>query len=75
VCAGRGAEVSPERTYRKGVRFAWGVRGMALAMRRPWSVPAWELRCLLGGGSDLDALDPSQRRRAFRLACWMARHV
>jgi biotin carboxylase len=75
VCTGRGAEVSPGRTYREGVRFAWGVRGMALAMRRPWSVPAWGIRCLLGGGSDLDALDPALRRRAVRLACWTARHA
>jgi len=51
------------------------VRGLALALRRPWHLPGWGLGCLLGPNSDFAALDGSLRRRALRLALWTARHV
>jgi predicted ATP-grasp superfamily ATP-dependent carboligase len=75
VATGRGSGVSPGATYRDGVRFAWGVRGLALALRRPWSVPAWAAGCFASGRCDLAYLDPALRVRALRLALWMARHA
>jgi hypothetical protein len=51
------------------------VRGLALALRRPWSVPAWAAGCFARGRSDLAYLDPALRVRALRLALWMARHA
>ncbi len=73
VCHGVRPARWPGREYRDGVRFAWGVRGIALALQRPWSVPAWGLRSMLDGGSDLAYLDPALRWRAARLGLWMAR--
>lgn len=70
-----GAPAPPHDTYRDGVHFAWVVRGLALAMRRPWHLPGWGLGCLLGPNSDFAALDTPLRRRALRLALWTARHV
>jgi hypothetical protein len=72
---GEGDLYSPGRAYRTGVRFAWGVRGLALALRAPWRAPAWGLACLISGNTDLAFLDPALRRRALRLALWTARHV
>lgn len=70
-----GTPQPPHDTYQDGVHFAWAVRGLALAMRRPWHMPGWGLGCLLGPNSDLAALDAPLRRRALRLALWTARHV
>ena len=75
VCTGRGGENPPGRAYRDGVRYVWGVRGLALAISRPWRVPAWGWRSLLGENTDLAALDAPLRRRALRLAFWLARHA
>lgn len=75
VSSGRSRDLPRASDYRAGVRYAWGVRGAALALRAPWRVPAWGWRCLLGGRSDLAHLDPRHRRRALRLAAWMARHA
>ena len=74
VCEGRGAEEAPGRAYRDGVPYAWAVRGLALAMRRPWSLPPWALGCLFSENSDLPLLDAPLRRAALRQALWMARH-
>jgi hypothetical protein len=70
-----GVFVPPRNAYRDGVHFAWVVRGLALALRRPWRLPGWGLGCLLGPNSDFAALDAPLRRRALRLAVWTARHV
>ena len=72
--AGRALTPPPGDTYRDGVHYAWAVRGLALAIRRPWHLPAWGLRCVFGPNSDFAALDAPLRRRALRLALWTARH-
>jgi len=74
ICAGRGAESPPGRNYREGVRYAWSQRAIALALRRPWSVPWWGLKCLASADSDLDIVEPAQRHLALRLGLWTARH-
>lgn len=74
VCAGRGAEEAPGRNYRDGVRYAWGTRLMALAMRSPWKVPRWGWSCLASDDCDLEGLDPTTRRQMLRNAMWIARH-
>ena len=73
VAAGEGEHDARERSYREGVRYAWSVPALSLAMAKPWAVPAWGWKCLLNGDSDLTQLDPALRRRALKLALWMAR--
>lgn len=75
VCTGELAAGPSHDTYRDGVRFAWTVRGVALALRRPWNVPVWGLPCVFGAHSDFAALEPPLRRRALKLAAWTARHA
>jgi hypothetical protein len=74
VCEGRGSEAAPGRVYREGVRYGWSSNLLALAMRRPWSVPHWAWTSLAAGETDLQNLDPGLRTRALRLALWLARH-
>jgi len=75
VCMGRGDDNPPGCGYREGVHYAWTVRGLALAFRRPRDVPAWGLATLLSKRSDLAALDTPLRWRALRLAFWLARQA
>ena len=75
VSAGRAPMPPPGDRYENGVRYAWTVRGLALALRQPWKLPSWGLGCALGPNSDFAALDGPLRRRALRLALWTARHV
>lgn len=73
VAAGDGEREAPGRAYREGVRYAWSVPALSLAMARPLSVPVWGWKSLLNGDSDLAQLDPALRGRALKLALWMAR--
>ena len=75
ISAGRAPTPPPGDDYRDGVRYAWAVRGLALALRRPLHLPWWGLRCVLGPNSDLAALNTPLRQRALRLALWTARHA
>ena len=75
VCSGRGSEDPPQRSYREGVRYAWGTRALARAMRYPWTTRPWQWSCLLGAASDLHEIENPIRYRTLREALWMARHA
>lgn len=74
ICEGNGAVDPPGRGYREGVRFTWGVPGCAVALRAPWTLPAWAVMSLLRGGDDLREATRAVRRQARRLSLWNARN-
>ena len=74
VCAGRGSDVRPIRTWREGVAYAWSVPALAFVLRHPRDGASMLRRWWHGGArSDFGALAGPSRWKALRLALWHAR--
>lgn len=76
ICSRDGGEISdapPNREYVENVGYVWTVPALALALRKPWSVPGWVFaRLRRGYGDDLHGESSAVHRRARKLALWKA---
>src|SRR5262249_37083907 len=61
------------RAYRDGVRYAWCVPALALALREPARVPPWATATLLRARSDRPLLVEGGHTRMVRMTFWMPR--
>ena len=74
VCLGRDAESASSREYRTGVSYRWTAPDLALAIRRPWTLPRWVAESVRSPQGDWGVLSAAGRWAALRNALWLARH-